>query len=163
MAEEEVKKRKRKDGLRSWKRVLQIAEVRKHWEDDPLAERGFVDLMKYDSKKDELVPTPDLINGESEVVKAVAGNVREWAGNWDAIWENILLRSKVKQALVDYANATGKMDVLESEFIVSSNDKFHRLIETVREEVGAIDNKRVFFEWDDWIRKEIKKMKKKDS
>ena len=154
---------KSSDGLRSWKRVLQIAEVRKHWEDDPLAERGFVDLMKYDSKKDELVPTPDLINGESEVVKAVAGNVREWAGNWDAIWENILLRSKVKQALVDYANATGKMDVLESEFIVSSNDKFHRLIETVREEVGAIDNKRVFFEWDDWIRKEIKKMKKKDS
>ena len=26
----------------------------KHWEDDPMLENGFVDLMKYDPKKDEL-------------------------------------------------------------------------------------------------------------
>ena len=33
------------DGLHSWRRVLQIAEVRKHWEKDPLKEGGFVDLI----------------------------------------------------------------------------------------------------------------------
>ena len=149
------------DGLKSWKRVLQIAEVRKHWEGDPLVERGFVDLMKYDSKKDELVPSADLMNGESEVVKAVAGNVREWAGDWVAIWDNVVLRANIKKKIVEYANKTRNMDLLESEFVVLSNDLFHRLIEDVRDEVGGIDSKRVFFEWDTWIKNRIKSLKKK--
>ena len=144
------------DGMKTWKRVLGITEVRKHWTDDPLAERGFVDLMKYDSKKDELVPTADLMNGESEVVKAIAGNVREWAGDWDAIWENILLRAKMKKTMVEYANKVGNKGILESGFVVTSNDEFHRLMEDVKEEVGGIDNKRVFFEWDDWLKKQLR-------
>ncbi len=134
--------------------------MRKHWKDDPQAERGFVDLLKYDGKKDELVPTADLLNGESEVIKAVAGNVREWAGNWDAVWENILLRAKIKKSLVEFAAKTGNNEILESNFVVASNDIFHRLIESVRDEVGAIDNKRVYFEWEDWIKKNIKFSKK---
>ncbi len=149
------------DGLRSWKRVLQISEVRKHWNDDPLAERGFVDLMKYDTKKDELVPTADLLNGESDVIKSIAGNVREWVGNWDAVWENILLRAKIKQTLVEYSRKANNREILESNFVVASNDAFHRAIEQVRREVGGIDSKRVFFEWDDWTRKAIKNLKKK--
>jgi len=144
------------DGLNSWKRVLQITEVRKHWSDDPIRERGFVDLLKYDAKRDELLPTADLLNGESEIVKSVAGNVREWAGNWDAVWENILLRSKMKQALVEYSNKTKNRELLESNFVVASNDVFHRLIEQVRNEVGSIDNKRVFFEWNEWVKKNVK-------
>jgi hypothetical protein len=149
------------DGLKSWKRVLQISEVRKHWENDPLIERGFVDLMKYDAKKDELLPTADLMNGESEVVKSIAGNVREWAGDWDAIWDNIVLRSNIKQRIVEYANKTRNFDILESEFVVASNDVFHRLIEDIKGEVGGIDNKRLFFEWDNWIKSRIKNMKVK--
>jgi type IV secretory pathway ATPase VirB11/archaellum biosynthesis ATPase len=148
------------DGLKSWKRVLQISEIRKHWTDDPLAERGFVDLMKYDSKKDELLPTADLLNGESEIVKSIAGNVREWAGNWDAIWENILLRAKMKKTIVDYAEKTNNFDLIESEFTVLSNDKFHRLVEDIRNESGEIDTKRIFFEWDDWLRDKIKNFNK---
>ncbi len=148
------------DGLTTWKRVLQIAEVRKHWKEDPLAERGFVDLFRYDSRKDELVPTADLLNGESEVVKAVAGNIREWAGNWDAVWENILLRAKIKKSLVDFADKTKNNEILESNFLVASNDMFHRLIEKVRDETGSIDSKRVYFEWEDWARGSIKFSKK---
>src|SRR3989337_3453375 len=47
------------DGLHRWRRVTQVTEVRKHWETDPLTENGFVDLMKYDSKKDELQTSAD--------------------------------------------------------------------------------------------------------
>ena len=88
------------DGLHRYRRVTQITEVRKQWQDDPLVEKGFVDLMKYNAKTDQLEPTDDLVNGESEIVKAIAGNVREWAGNWDAVWENILLRAQIKEAIV---------------------------------------------------------------
>ncbi|MEK6808347.1 MAG: ATPase, T2SS/T4P/T4SS family, partial [Nanoarchaeota archaeon] len=57
------------DGLHRWRRVTQITEVRKHWEQDPMLENGFVDLFKYDSKTDQLEPTQELINGESEIIK----------------------------------------------------------------------------------------------
>src|SRR3989338_2225785 len=45
------------DGLHSVRRVVRITEVRKNWENDPLAEKGFVDLMKYDPKTDTLKQT----------------------------------------------------------------------------------------------------------
>ncbi|GAH48175.1 unnamed protein product [marine sediment metagenome] len=64
------------DGLHSWRRVLQISEVRKHWKEDPLREKGFVDLMKYNVETDELEPTEDLKNGDSEIIKDIAANVK---------------------------------------------------------------------------------------
>lgn len=91
------------DGLHAWKRLIQLSEVRKHWTKDPLAEKGFVDLMKYNIEKDELEPTEDLINGDSQIIKDVASNVKGWAGNWDAVYDNILLRSKIKNELVNVA------------------------------------------------------------
>ncbi len=144
------------DGLHRWRRVTQITEVRKHWEDDPLLEHGFVDLMKYDSKTDQLQPSDDLINGESDILKSIAGNVKEWAGNWDAVWENIELRAKMKQTLVDYAVKSKNPDLLEAEFVVLVNDQFHKVSDAVKEEVGSLDNKRIFFEWNEWLKRAIK-------
>jgi len=34
------------DGIHRWRRITQITEVRKKWEQDPLAEEGFVDLLE---------------------------------------------------------------------------------------------------------------------
>ncbi|MBI2660398.1 Flp pilus assembly complex ATPase component TadA, partial [Candidatus Woesearchaeota archaeon] len=144
------------DGLHRWRRVTQITEVRKHWEQDPLVEKGFVDLMKYDSKKDELETSEDLINGDSEILKAIAGNVKEWAGNWDAVWDNILLRAKTKEALVDFANKTNNMGLLEADFVIQSNDQFHKISERIREEIGTLDSKRIFFDWNEWLKRHVK-------
>jgi archaeal flagellar protein FlaI len=145
------------DGLHRWRRITQITEVRKHWEQDPLAEGGFVDLMKYDSKSDELQLSNELINGDSEILKSIAGNVKEWAGNWDAVWDNITLRAKTKQALVEFAEKTGNADLLEADFVIQANDQFHKISENIREEVGSLDSKRIFFDWNEWLRRHIKK------
>lgn len=144
------------DGLHRWRRGLQLAEVRKHWEEDPVKEKGFVDLLLYDTKTDELKPTDDLINGDSEVIKEIAGNIREWAGNWDAVWENILLRAKIKQALVDYAEKIRNYELLEAPFVVKSNSMFHRICDEVTKELGGLDNKVIFEKWNEWMRKEAK-------
>ncbi len=144
------------DGLHKWRRVTQITEVRKNWEEDPLAERGFVDLMKHDIKQDTLVPTDDLINGDSEIIKSIGGNVKEWAGNWDAIWDNIMLRAKMKETLVEYANRIKNNLILEAKFVIDSNDQFHRISEIVREEVGYLDSKRIFFSWEEWLKRKIR-------
>jgi len=145
------------DGLHKWRRLTQLTEVRKHWENDPDLEGGFVDLMKYDTKTDQLEASSDLINGDSDILKAIAGNVKEWAGNWDAVWDNINLRSKTKQRLVEYAKKSNDMDLLEAGFVISSNDQFHRISDKVREEVGFLDSKRIYFEWNEWLKRAVKK------
>ncbi|MBU2634196.1 MAG: type II/IV secretion system ATPase subunit [Nanoarchaeota archaeon] len=145
------------DGLHRWRRILQITEVKKHWDKDPLKENGFRELMKYDVKDDTLKPSEDLLNGESDILKSIAGNVREWSGDWNAVWDNILLRAKVKDTLVKYATQTNNEELLESEFVVAANDMFHRVCDSVKEDIGMIDSKRVFFEWEDWLKKGIKR------
>jgi type IV secretory pathway ATPase VirB11/archaellum biosynthesis ATPase len=145
------------DGLHSFRRITQMSEVRKHWQKDPLEEKGFVDLMNYEVKKDSLEPSADLINGDSEIIKAVAGQVKGWAGNWDAVWDNILLRANIKQEIVEKAEISGIKDMLEAPFIIKSNNIFHEISEKITKEVGVPEGKRVFSEWKDWLNEEIRR------
>jgi len=147
------------DGLHRWRRVTQISEVRKDWDEDPIREAGFVDLMKYDADKDELVPTDDLINGDSDILKGIAGNVKEWAGDWDAVWENIELRAKVKEAIVKTAEELGEDELLEAPFVIRCNDEFHKVSDRVREETGALEGDRIFFLFNEWLQDAAKEEK----
>ena len=52
-------------------------------------------------------------------------------------------------------------DLLEAPFVVQSNDLFHIISNSVKEESGNLDSKRIFFEWEEWIKKEIRKKKVK--
>jgi type IV secretory pathway ATPase VirB11/archaellum biosynthesis ATPase len=144
------------DGLHRWRRVTQITEVRKKWENDPIAEKGFVDLMKYNSKTDSLEVSDDLMNQDSDVIKSIAENVKEWSGNWDAVWENIMLRTKNYETLVDYSKKMNVPGILEAGFIVEANDQFHKVTDKVKEEIGRMDTKRIFFEWNEWLKKAVK-------
>ena len=123
-----------------------------------MVERGFVDLVKYDVEEDKLKPTEDLINGDSEMIKSIAANVKGWAGNWDSVWDNILLRQKIKEELVDYAGKVKRPELLEAEFTVLSNNAFHQISGDVRKEVGLPVSERVFPEWKNWLEKESKRL-----
>ena len=125
-----------------------------------MLEGGFVDLMKYDSKKDELIVSDDLLNGESEILKLIAANIPDFAGDWDAMWGNIELRAKIKEAQVKYAVQANDLDILEAPFTIRSNDTFHLLSEKCKKEVGSMDSKRIFTDWDIWAKREIKKWQK---
>jgi hypothetical protein len=146
------------DGLHSWRRVLSISEVRKHWEKDPLNEGGFVDLMRYDVKEDKIVPTDDLINGDSEIMKDIASNVKGWVGDWDAVWDNVMLRAKIKQETVDFSERMGLPDILEGEFTVKSNNAFHQISDEVTVDIGLPVGDVVFPKWKRWLEEEGKKM-----
>jgi type IV secretory pathway ATPase VirB11/archaellum biosynthesis ATPase len=146
-------------GLERWRRLTQVSEVRKFWTEDPILEKGFADLMTYDAKTDMIEPTSALLEGESEIIKAIGGRVKEWAGNWDNIWGNIELRAKIKQAIVDTAKKTNDPDMMEAPFVVKSNDEFHKLSAIIAEEVGYTDPKRVYSEWEAWLKTELKRRK----
>ncbi|MEK6906729.1 MAG: type II/IV secretion system ATPase subunit [Nanoarchaeota archaeon] len=147
------------DGMHSWRRFVQLTEVRKHWKSDPEEEKGFVNLLSYNVEKDELEPSDDLINGESEVIKDIAMNVRGWAGKWDVVYDNILLRAKIKKEIVDLAERTGNDNILEAGFNTLSNHMFHKISDEIREEIGLPLGERVFPEWQKWLNQEIKKTK----
>ena len=146
------------DNLHSWKRILQLTEVRKHWKKDPLEEKGFLDLLKYNVKKDELEPTEDLINGDSEVIKSIAGNVKAWAGNWDAVYDNILLRAKIKKEIVAVAKKTGREKILEADFNQLANNRFHFISDKITKEIGIPLSERVFPEWQKWLNQKTREM-----
>ncbi len=138
-------------GLKKFKRILQITEVRKEWDEDPLKEGAFVDLMVYNPKTDELEITDELRNGNSMILKRMAGHIKEFAGNWDAVWNNILLRSQVKQAIVDIAANDSAM--LEAEFVTRANDHYQLLWDKVEE-----DDK-ILFQFKDWLKTQVKRKK----
>lgn len=143
------------DGLETYRRVTGITEVRKDWTEDPQEEGAFVDLMRYDSNKDELVPTDTLKNGESEILNRIAENIREWKNDWQAVWDNIQLRKKMKEELVQKAEETGNDELLEAEFVVKANQKYHILAERVGEEYGSQDPERIFARWNEWLNQQV--------
>ncbi len=144
------------DGLHRFRRVTEITEVRKKWKTDPADEGGFVNLMEYSSKQDILKPTSVLTDGESEVLNEIAKRVRDWHGSWDLVWENILLRGKIKQATVDYAKNLNRPDILESNFTVESNEIFHIITDKIKQEVGGIDSKMIYENWLEWFKDRLK-------
>jgi archaeal flagellar protein FlaI len=145
-------------GISKKKRVLRITEVRKLWEDDPLKENGFVDLMVYNPLTDQLEVTKDLMNGNSDILKTIAGSIPEFAGDWNAIWDNILLRGKCKEEVVNLSQEFNAPMLLEAEFVIMSNDLFHLLSGKVPPVHGRPDTNRIFFEYKEALRKEAKKM-----
>jgi type IV secretory pathway ATPase VirB11/archaellum biosynthesis ATPase len=147
------------DGLHKFRRVTQITEVRKKWENDPMLEGGFVDLMKYESKTDTLNPTDEVLNGDSEALKAIAGNIKDFAGNWDALWGNVLLRAKIKETIVNYSDKLSDPQMLEAPFTIKCNDMFHVISDRVNNEIGGLDSDRIYSDWIEWLKLDLRKRK----
>ncbi len=150
-------------GLKTFKRLIGVTEVRKHWDKDPLKEGGFVDLITHGfekkTQKDVWKPSDTLVNGESEILERIANSVREWSGDWEGVWENIQLRSKIKQTMVDTSlkidKDPTKPDHLEIDWVNKSNIQFHIISEKVAEETSKLDSKRIYAEWLEWYKNEI--------
>jgi len=148
------------DGIHRFRRVIELTEVRKHWKEDPLEEGAFVNLMEYSAKEDRLKPTETLLNGESQVINEIMRRVREWHDNWDAVWDNIMLRAKIKETIVEYAKKLNRFDILEADWTVESNEMFHMISDDVREEVGALDSKMIYERWLNWFKNKLKAKEK---
>ena len=144
------------DGLHRFRRVTEITEIRKEWDSDPQKEGGFVNLMEYSGKDDTLKPTDTLLNGESQVLNRIASLVREWSGDWNVVWENIQLRAQIKEAILNAAEKLQRPELLEADWTVRSNARFHTLSEQVRQEVGSAESKQVFEKWLEWYKQELK-------
>ena len=141
---------KSNDGLSRKRRVTQITEIRKKWENDPVLEDGFCDLLKYNPHTDMLEITDDLINGESEVLKSIASNVPQWAGNWSAVWDNIELRAKIKEYQVEKAKKVKNDNILEAKYVIEANDMFHKICQKILDNYNKLDSNLIYEDFCLW-------------
>ncbi|MCK5452697.1 MAG: type II/IV secretion system ATPase subunit, partial [Candidatus Aenigmarchaeota archaeon] len=119
-----VNRLKSADGLKTYRRIMEITEITKDWDENPQKEKAFQPLMEYDSKTDRLEPTDRFLNGESLILNEIADRVKDWKNNWDAVWENIQLRTKIKETILNYAKASNDSSILEAEFTTEANSRF---------------------------------------
>jgi flagellar protein FlaI len=145
------------DGMHRFRRMTEITEVRKEWDKNPMKEGAFVNLMEYSGKEDTLKPTETLLNGESEILNRISSYVKEWTGNWSGVWENIQLRAKIKQTLVDLSAKARNPDLLEAPWVVRSNHQFHLLQEELKQERGAAEADDVYEAWLNWLKASLSK------
>jgi len=150
-----VNKIKSPDGMETYRRVTGITEVRKEWTEDPNEENAFVDLMKYDSNEDKLIPTDTLLNGESLILHRIAENIKEWKNNWEKVWDNIQLRKDMKKAISDKAEETGNKELLEADFVVKANQQYHIIARKVEKEYGEHHSDRIFARWKEWLEQQV--------
>ncbi|MEM5832545.1 MAG: hypothetical protein QXT38_04550, partial [Candidatus Aenigmatarchaeota archaeon] len=83
--------------------------------------------------------------------------VKEWQGNWDKIWENILLRGKIKQTMLEFAEKYNRMDILEADRVIEANEMFYSLMEKSLMEKGFLDNNYVYEKWLEWFKEGLKR------
>ena len=150
------------DGLHTYRRMMEITEVLKDWDKDPHKEKGFAQLMAYNSKTDQIEPTELLLNGESFVLNEIANKVSDFKNNWDLVWNNIKLREKIIQTMVEYAKKINNLNVIEAEFWIEANSRFHVFQEEVKNEVGTLDANKIFEKWNSWFNKAKKKFENKN-
>jgi len=139
------------DGMHTFRRIVEMTEVRKHWKNDPAEEGGFENLMEYSAKEDVLKPSKTLLMGESQILNNIASRIRDWKGDWEAIWDNINLRAKILQTIVDHSDKNSY--ILEAPFIMQSNSQFHIISDEVRNETGTMSSKMIYDKWFDWFRR----------
>jgi len=137
--------------LRRHRRTVCITEVRKHWKSDPLEEGGFLDLMRYSAKEDELLLLEDQVK-ESDLFS----KIMELRGmSYEEIWAEIKARAYTKQYLVDLKNEHGIPELLEAVYTVPAHNKFLLLREESIEQFGSVDHRWVLDEWKAWVKETL--------
>ena len=140
-----------KGSLKSYRRVVQITEVRKHWNKDPDAEGGLINLMEYDAEKDTLILNEDALKDSevfSKITKLSGMKIEE-------IWENINIRANEKQYQVNYANEHQVPELLEAEYTVHAHNKLLLLKELYLETNPKLDYDELLRLWKKWYSEEF--------
>lgn len=133
-------------GLRSYRRVLQISEVSKEWySDNPDPKDVFRDLMFYNPAKDRLEPLDGY--SKSDVIATIA---EKWNLTYQQALENIDLRAKIKQYMVDYSREKAFPEILEIKHVAKANNRFRMLNEEYLSS-GKLEYGALYGEWRKWF------------
>jgi intein/homing endonuclease len=136
-----------KGSLKKVRRVVEITEIKKHWNLDPSTEGGLLDLMKYDAAKDTLELMEDNLK-ESELFQ----KIQKVSGlTVDNIWSEIRLRGNAKLFLVEQKNSLDLKSLLEAEHTILATNKLFLMKEEMIEEDGKVNYDQLLGQWKNWV------------
>ncbi len=136
-----------KGSLKRNRRLIEITEVKKEWNEDPLKENGFLQWMTFDANKDDLEFFEDRL-GESEWLSKIK---RMRGLSIEQIWEEIRARGDTKQYLVDVKRKFDIPKILEAENSLHAHNRYLLLAEKQREEFGSVDYPSLLADWKKWV------------
>jgi len=143
-----------KGSLTKHRKVIQITEVKKHWEHDPYVEHGFEDLMTYTAKNDDWeinkLYTDEKIyeaTKESELFEKI---MKMRGINFTDIWNEINIRAKSKDYLVETKRKYNIPLLLESKYTVPMNNQLQLIEDAAKSQNKKIDYDAVYDEWQKW-------------
>jgi flagellar protein FlaI len=152
-----------KGSLKRNRRVVEITEIKKHWNTDPSREGGLLPLMQYDATTDSLELQEDNLK-ESDLLK----RIQKTSGlSVNDIWDEIRLRGNAKLYLVEKKNELDLPNLIESENTTRATNKVLLLKEELIAELGKIDYEELINRYKKWVDKELipsvkEKVKKKE-
>jgi len=136
-----------KGSLKRVRRVVEITEVKKHWNVDPSTEGGLLDLMKYDAAKDTLELMEDNLK-ESELFQ----KIQKTSGlSVSDIWAEIRLRGNAKLFLVEQKNALSLPALIEAENSSLTTNKLLLMKEEMIEADGKVNYEQLLGQWKNWV------------
>ncbi len=136
-----------KGSLKRNRRLIEITEVKKEWNEDPLKENGFLQWMTFDANKDDLEFFEDRL-GESEWLSKIK---RIRGMSIEQIWGEIRARGDSKQYLVDVKRKFDVPKILEAENSLRAHNRYLLLAEKQREEFGSVDYPSLIADWKKWV------------
>jgi len=136
-----------KGSLTKHRRVVEITEVKKHWDKDPEREGGLLQLMSYDAGKDNLELQEDNLK-ESDLLK----KIQKTSGlSVNDIWSEIRLRGNAKLFLVEQKNEFTLPDLIEASNTAPANNKLLLMKEKMIEEEGKVNYDQLLGQWKNWV------------
>lgn len=140
-----------KGSLTKHRRVVEVTEIKKHWDKDPSREGGLLALMKYDAAKDSLELQEDNLK-ESDLLKKIQTTSGLTVND---IWAEIRLRGNAKLFLVEKKNELGLPNLLESENTSLASNKMLLFKEKMIEENGRTDYEVLLTQFKAWVEKDL--------
>lgn len=112
-------------GIGRNRKILQVTEVLKNWENEP----EFQDLFLYNPRNDRLEPTSILMNGKSVTVQNILQRTQGYSSYNDVI-NDIMLRAWAKSIHLQLAG--GNTNLLEAPYASRANSLFMSLASVVK-------------------------------
>ena len=136
--------------LKRNRRVMEVTEVLKYWQEDPQAEKGFLNIMEYDRKKDK------LIFSEKNLKKSLALKdiLKKRGMTMSQAIKSIKTRAKIKEEIVKASNKNPAL--LELEFATKSMNKY---IELIKQQSNKTDYNKLLRDFKKWLKIQQKEFK----
>lgn len=137
--------------LKRHRRVVEITEIKKHWNTDPSREGGLLSLMKYDAATDSLELQEDSLK-ESDLLK----KIQKTSGlSVNDIWDEVRLRGNAKLYLVEKKNELKMPNLIESENTTRGTNKLLLLKEEMISEQGKLNYTELLERYKQWVDKNL--------